>query len=108
MGQSSRICLVRTTLGSKDTAREIARELVEKRLAACVQVGTGVQTFYHWENEMQVETEIPLLIKTSRESLQKLERWIDQNHPYDTPEFLVSSVDQSSEGYEDWVKKQTI
>ena len=56
--------LVLTSLPDADSARRMARELVEARLAACVQVGAPVESLYHWRGRLETATEIPLSIKT--------------------------------------------
>ncbi len=93
-----------------DTARTLARSLVEQRLAACVNLLPGVRSVYSWEGKLCEDDEITLLIKTSAERLPALRAAIVDQHPYDLPEIVALPVDvgASLEGYVAWVKKSCV
>jgi periplasmic divalent cation tolerance protein len=107
MLQANEEIVVLTTIGNRAQADAFARELVHKRLAACVSALGEATSYYRWESEaVAVEQEIPLLIKTRREKLPQLKEYFDQAHPYELPEFIVLSIEQLSEAYAAWMKRE--
>ncbi len=99
------ILSVATTVGSPAQAQELARELVERRLAACVQLDTGVQSFYRWEGKACEDAEVRLTIKTLPDRAEALQAFFRDKHPYDVPQFL-SQVMRASEAYAAWVRAE--
>lgn len=95
--------LVLSTAGSDEQAREIARELVERRLAACVSIVGGVCSVFRWEGAVNVEDEKLLLIKTRRDRFEQLRAAIRELHSYDVPEVLSLSVDEGDADYLAWL-----
>ncbi len=90
-------------------AGRIARALVERRLAACVNVVAGVTSFYRWEGQIHEDPESTLFIKTRRELVPELTRAVLELHPYTLPEVLVMPADasRSSEAYAAWIVAET-
>ena|SRR5579875_1831315 len=99
--------LVLTNLGDVDNARRIARELVERRLAACVNVLPGVQSVYRWQGAIEEESEITLLIKTTATRYAELEAAIRALHPYQLPEVIAVPIANGLPAYLDWVRQET-
>ena len=99
--------LVLTSLPDAETARRMARELVEARLAACVQIGAPVQSLYHWRERLETATEIPLAIKTRADAWPALARAIRERHPYELPEIVAVSLTDALPEYLDWIDAQT-
>jgi periplasmic divalent cation tolerance protein len=99
--------LVLTNLGDIDSARRIARELVERRLAACVNMLPGVQSVYRWQDAVEEEGEITLLIKTTAVRYAELEATIRALHPYQLPEVIAVPIANGSPAYLDWVRQET-
>lgn len=95
--------IVLTTAASPGEASRLARTLVEEHLAACATLIPGVQSFYHWEGQLETATETLLLIKTGPEQLAALEARLHALHSYQTPEFLVLGVEGVSHPYLDWL-----
>ncbi len=87
-------------------SQAIARRVVEERLAACVNVLSGVTSYYLWEGALEADTEDTLLIKVARDRVGALSARLRELHDYDTPEILVLPVDleQSDRAYVDWVR----
>jgi len=104
------ICL--TTVGSLQDGEKIARRLVEKRLAACVNILPGAVSFYHWKKKLCREKEVILMIKTTRRARTQLERELHRIHPYELPEFVVLPIVGGSRRYLKWLlgegKAQTL
>lgn len=97
------VSIVLTTLGKDDDARTIATVLVEERLAACVNIVSGITSIYAWKGNISEDNEQQLVIKTSSSKVAALEARLRELHPYETPEFLVIHASGGSESYLDWV-----
>jgi periplasmic divalent cation tolerance protein len=103
-GGTVRIVLV--TCGSLPEARRIARTVVEKRLAACVNISMApVESIYRWKSKVEKARERLLVIKTTAGRLTRLEREVKRLHSYDVPEFVVLEVSRGSRDYLAWVAK---
>jgi len=96
--------IVFTTITNGDEAAALAKDLVDKRLAVCVQVLPQMTSFYLWDGEMQQEPEHLLLIKTLPERYDELERFISENHSYETPEIVAVDAARVSGPYLEWIK----
>jgi periplasmic divalent cation tolerance protein len=92
-----------TTLPDAETASKLARNLVETRLAACVNILAACQSVYRWQDDVQVDGEVPLIIKTTVELYPALETYIRQQHPYALPEIVALEVTQGLPDYLNWV-----
>jgi periplasmic divalent cation tolerance protein len=95
------ICLV--TCPSKEVALPLAKTLVNSRLAACVNIAPGIQSVYRWKEDICIEDEVLLIIKTRNAALPALKEAVLANHPYETPEFVALNPSDVSEGYLKWV-----
>jgi periplasmic divalent cation tolerance protein len=101
---SPEIRIVLTTAGSRDEGASIGRTLVEERLAGCATSLPGVESVYHWNGEIETGTETLLLLKTDVDRLDALHTRLLALHSYETPEFLVLTVEAASQGYREWLK----
>ncbi|MDD3352402.1 divalent-cation tolerance protein CutA [Zoogloea sp.] len=99
--------LVLTNLPDADSARHIARQLIEGHLAACVNILPGCISVYHWKGQVEEAHEIPLLIKTTRERYPDLEAALLKAHPYELPEIVAIPLQQGLPGYLAWVAAET-
>jgi periplasmic divalent cation tolerance protein len=98
---------VTTTTGSKSDAEQIARALVTKRLAACVQIAGPVTSVYWWEDELETAEEWLCYIKSKQDHYPELEAAIRQLHPYDTPEIVALPITLGSRDYLRWIEAET-
>ena len=101
------VIAVLTNLPDSDSAFNLARELVDLRLAACVNVLSPVTSFYRWEGKHERAVEIPLLIKSTRERYADLERAIRSRHPYSVPEIIAWPVEDGLPEYLRWIEEET-
>ena len=101
MRSSFRIVLMTAPRGKK--AELLARDLVSVRLAACVNVVSGVVSHYRWKGRLSRDAECLLVAKTSAKKLPALKRWIAANHPYEVPEVLSLKVDAGAKSYLNWL-----
>lgn len=100
--------IVFTTTPNSEEAENLARRIVGAKLAACVQVLPEMKSFYFWENVIQKDSENLLLIKTSEEKYDELEKFIKENHSYDVPEIVAVSSEKVSDDYLYWLKDYLI
>lgn len=103
----SEVLLVFTNLPDATNARQLARQLVERQLAACVNILPAVQSCYRWQGRLEESTEVPLLIKTTAAGYAALESAIRAQHPYELPEIVAIPVTQGLPAYLSWVQAQT-
>jgi periplasmic divalent cation tolerance protein len=97
---------VSTTTEKKDDAEMIAREVVERRLAACSQVVGPIGSTYWWKEKIE-ETQEWLCIMKSRNALyHELEKAIKGIHPYEVPEIVALPIVAGSEDYLDWLNQE--
>ncbi len=90
-----------------DRAERIASALVEKRLAACVNVTSAVTSIYRWQGEVEREVERLLIIKSRRDRWAELKEELAAMHPYEVPEIIALPVEAGEERYLQWVEENT-
>lgn len=95
--------VVLTTIEDQKSGEALAQMLVEKRLAACVQVMPAMISVYRWEDHIEYASESLLLIKTTRELYHEIEETIRKNHRYETPEILALPVVAGAADYLQWL-----
>ena len=97
---------VLTTTDSEEEARQIAGGLVEKRLAACVQVSGPVTSVYRWKGKIETDAEWVCAIKSGEHLADQLEAAIRELHSYEEPEIIVLPIVGGSESYLQWLGEQ--
>lgn len=104
---SAPIRLVLTHCNDLASAERLARQAVEERLAACVNIQRSVRSIYRWQGQIETADEVGLVFKTAADRvaslLEALKRW----HPYELPELLVVDTDSVLPAYQDWVISET-
>ena len=95
--------IVFTTAGSEEEARKIARHLVEKRLAACVNIIPQIESIYRWQGKVDSSREWLLLAKTTQERFPAVRDAIRKLHSYDVPECIVLNIEDGSSDYLQWL-----
>ena len=98
---------VLTNLPDSESAFNLARELVQLRLAACVNVLSPATSFYRWEGRLEKATEFPVLVKSTADRYAALERAIVERHPYDVPEIVSWPVGRGLPAYLRWIEDET-
>jgi len=96
-----RLCLC--TCPDDKTAQELARSLVEARLAACVNILPAISSVYVWKGQIEQDEEVLLLIKTNEQRLGDLQAHILEKHPYELPEVIAVPVTEGLTGYLQWL-----
>ena len=99
--------LVITNVPDHALADSLARELLDRRLAACVNIGAPVQSIYHWHARIETGQELPVLIKTRTALYSSVADAIRRIHPYDTPEIIAIPVVDGDARYLAWLLEET-
>lgn len=98
------VVLILTTVPEGDLGDTIARRLIERRVAACVNVGAPMTSLYRWRGVVDRGAERQLVIKTTREHVPAVQACIAELHSYELPEFMVLAVADASTAYLDWIQ----
>jgi periplasmic divalent cation tolerance protein len=96
--------VVVTTVGDEQQANEIARELVARRHAACVNMLPGIRSCYRWQGKICRDSEILLMIKTTEEEYDQVAATIRELHEYDLPEILAFEIKKGDPAFLDWIR----
>lgn len=99
--------LVLTNVPERAAAERLAELLVEKKLAACVNILAPCRSVYRWEGAVQHDEEHPMLIKTTTERYAALEQALRARHPYELPEIIAVPIERGLPAYLDWVAAET-
>ncbi len=97
--------VVALTTCPEKSSKELARILVESRLCACVNIIHNLTSIYHWKNEIIIDDESLLMIKTESKHSEALWECVKSNHPYEVPEFIVLPIRWGSQDYFNWISQ---
>jgi periplasmic divalent cation tolerance protein len=100
------VVVVFSTFPSADKAAEVARTLVEERLAACANLVPAVRSIYRWEGKLCDDSEVLAVVKTTSERAEALMARLAELHPYEVPEMLALPVTAGSAPYLAWVARE--
>lgn len=95
--------IVLTTCGSLDEARKIAHALVERRLAACVNIVPQIESVYRWHDKVETATEWLLVIKSTAGMFARVQNALHELHSYETPECIAIGIEDGSTAYLEWI-----
>ena len=98
--------VVLSACDSEEQAVQIARSLVEKHLAACVNILPGVRSIYRWKDVVEDATEFVLVIKSRRDLFSALKSEIEKIHSYELPEAIALPIVDGSEAYLSWLDRE--
>jgi len=94
-----------TTVATREDAERLARALLDRRLAACVQLDGGVQSHYRWKGELCADAEVRLTVKSLPRLLAPLQDFMAEQHPYEVPQLLWQTLG-ASPAYAEWVRQE--
>jgi periplasmic divalent cation tolerance protein len=97
--------IVLTTAGSQEEARKIAHALVERKLAACVNIVPQVESVYRWQGKIEGATEWLLIIKTQVAAFERVRDAVRELHSYELPECLLLEISDGSPEYLAWIRE---
>ena len=95
--------IILTTVSAVEEGESIANILVEKQLASCVNIIPNISSVYRWEGQIQSESEVLLLIKTTKDLEAEVYREVQNVHSYDIPELITLPITNGSDAYLDWM-----
>ena len=107
MQENDKPVLVYSTFPSGEVAETVGRQLVEQRLAACVNILPGMTSIYRWEGKIERDSEAVMIIKTRRSLAEVVIAAVKAGHPYTTPALLVIPIETGSEPYVAWLLGET-
>ena len=99
--------LVVTNLPDRAAAERLADMVIEKKLAACVNILAPCRSVYRWKGAVRHDEEHPMLIKTTEERYGALEQALREGHPYELPEIIAVPIERGLPAYLDWVAAET-
>jgi UDP-3-O-[3-hydroxymyristoyl] glucosamine N-acyltransferase len=100
--------IVYVTVPTEQVGKDIGEKLVRERLAACVNIVPGLQSIYKWEERLEVDKELLLVIKSRKELFQLVQWSVEEAHPYDSPEVVSFSLDTISDRYRQWLEESLL
>ena len=92
-----------TTCPTLEIATQLANDVIEQQLAACVNIIPAIKSVYKWKGKIEHDNESLLIIKTMKQQLASLEKLVLKLHPYETPEFISMPIESGSKAYLDWI-----
>lgn len=98
--------MIYTTLPDKITTKKIAKTLVKENLVACVNFFT-VESVYRWKNKLTEDREYALIMKTKKSLYKKVEKRLNELHPYEVPAIVSYEIKNGFSGYLSWIHKET-
>jgi len=96
------------TISSPDDAKKIAKEIVQKKLVACVNIIEGLTSIYEWKNKLCDEKECLMIMKTRNSLFSEIKKEISGLHPYEVPEIISVPISNGLESFLGWIKQNTL
>ncbi len=104
MRTAKNLRVVLVTAPNLKSARALAQGALESQLVACANLIPGIESRYRWKGKIETSSEVLILFKTTKPKLTPLEKFVAEQHPYDTPEFLVLQIESGAAEYLQWVQ----
>lgn len=108
MKQKSKFVVVFVTAPSLRVARALAKAALESKVVACANLIPKLESHYWWQGKIEKSAEVLILFKTAARNTSKLQKLILDEHPYDTPEFVVVEINSGTKRYLQWIESSTI
>ena len=100
--------IVITNTPDRDVALRIARALIDRKLAACVNILAECTSIYRWQGKLETATEVPLMIKTRAAIYDDVEAAIKSLHPYELPEIVAVPIERGLPDFLEWINAETV
>lgn len=103
MAGATKFYIALVTAPDRKTARKLARCALEARVAACANLVSAIESHYWWQGRIETSAEVLIIFKTTKKLRAALEKVVLENHPYDTPEFIVLPIEAGNPRYLEWL-----
>lgn len=100
--------IILSNTNSMNSAETIANFLVKEKLAACVNIIPKIKSIYTWQNKIEKEEEVLMLIKTKQSLFNQVKEKITLLHPYEVPEIIRIDIKEGTNNYLNWIKNNTL
>jgi periplasmic divalent cation tolerance protein len=100
--------MIISTCGSAEEASKIAYHLIDKKLAACVNISAPVRSIYRWQGKVEESPEVLMLVKTRRDLLDAVRKALEGMHSYQLPEVIALPIVDGSEAYLLWLEGELV
>jgi periplasmic divalent cation tolerance protein len=97
-----------TTISARPEAEKIAKALIDKKLAACVQIAGPIKSIYRWKGRIETAREWVCVIKAKSRLYKKIETAIKELHPYEVPEIIATPIMLANKDYLKWIKSNSV
>ncbi|MHC8493696.1 divalent-cation tolerance protein CutA [Thalassospira sp. SM2505] len=104
--QNSEMSFLYVTVPDMEIARVIAGGAIREKLAACANILPQMTAIYEWNDDVEEQTELVVILKTARHTAIDLAKWVEDHHPYDVPCILEIPLGRGSNGYVSWLQGQ--
>jgi len=102
--EDSEFAVIFCTCPNQEAGEKIAQFLLEEKRVACVNLLTGLKSFYWWKGKIEKEPEVLLLIKTRLDLFPQIQTAIENLHPYETPEIIALPIKKGNKSYLQWIR----
>ncbi|MEC9093819.1 MAG: divalent-cation tolerance protein CutA [Planctomycetota bacterium] len=106
MGKDQHFFVVQVTVPARELSESLGRDLVSRKLGACVQIEGPLTSIYSWNSKLETAEEYRLVIKTTGDQVEEIISSIQLAHPYEVPEIICLPIVAGSQEYLDWVGEQ--
>lgn len=103
---ASEMSFLYVTVPDMATARLLAGGAIGEKLAACANVLPQMTAIYEWDGDVEEESELIVILKTTKSTAPMLATWVEEHHPYEVPCILEIPLGRGNYGYVDWLQKQ--
>ena len=98
-----KVIIIQISFPESYDCHDICEEIINRKLAACIQQTSSIKSYYTWDNNLCIDNEYLLLLKTSANHFESIETIISNHHPYEVPEIISIDISNMSKQYSDWL-----
>ena len=102
---NEKFLVVFCTVPDEETALNISKKLVENNLAACCNIVSGVKSIYRWQEKIEEDSELLIIIKTKATMYKKMQASLINWHPYEVPEVIALQINEGNKDYLNWIEQ---
>lgn len=103
INMSTGIMIFFVTAPNIEVAEQLAKGIIENKIAACVNIIPNITSVYRWRSEIEIDQEYFMILKTTSIKSEQLKKYIENNHPYENPECIGLNIETGLENYTNWI-----